>query len=220
MRLLGFLLLALSLLTSAAEKPNIVVIIVDDLGYGDLSSYGATDLKSPHIDALMASGLKFTNFYANCPVCSPTRAALLSGKYQELVGVPGVIRTHPTSNWGYLSPSASLLPTELKKQGYTTAGIGKWHLGLDDESHPNSRGFDHFHGLFFLRTNNARNPALDDPSLFSSDLGQCITEELFVVDGDRCDDGDFWINHVCCVQTPAQPDFQKCEISLFPRKGQ
>ena len=147
MRLIACLFFALALLTSAADKPNIVVIIVDDLGYGDLSSYGATDLKTPHIDTLMASGLKFNNFYANCPVCSPTRAALLSGRYQELVGVPGVIRTHAANNWGYLIKSSSLLPSELKKQGYSTAGIGKWHLGLDESSHPNSRGFDHFHGF-------------------------------------------------------------------------
>ncbi|MGB0144936.1 MAG: sulfatase family protein, partial [Akkermansiaceae bacterium] len=111
MRLIACLFFALALLASAADKPNIVVIIVDDLGYGDLSSYGATDLKSPHIDALMASGLKFNNFYANCPVCSPTRAALLSGRYQELVGVPGVIRTHAANNWGYLIKSSSLLPS-------------------------------------------------------------------------------------------------------------
>ncbi|MFT6575826.1 MAG: arylsulfatase A-like enzyme, partial [Akkermansiaceae bacterium] len=134
-------------ISGAATKPNIVVIVADDLGYGDLSSYGAADLKSPHLDALMAAGLKFTNFYANCPVCSPTRAALLSGRYQELVGVPGVIRTKPEDNWGYLSPTATLLPQVLKKQGYATAAIGKWHLGLDEEAHPNSRGFDHFHGF-------------------------------------------------------------------------
>jgi arylsulfatase A-like enzyme len=143
-----FLLLSLWITTSlAAEKPNIVVIVADDLGYGDLSSYGATDLKSPHLDALMASGMRFTNFHANCPVCSPTRAALLTGKYQELVGVPGVIRTKPEDNWGYLAPDATLLPQVLKKQGYHTAAVGKWHLGLDDEAHPNSRGFDHFHGF-------------------------------------------------------------------------
>lgn len=147
MRILGFLFLALTLLGSATGKPNIVIIVADDLGYGDLSCYGATDLESPHLDALMAGGLRFTNFYANCPVCSPTRAALLSGKYQELVGVPGVIRTDPASNWGYLSPTATLLPVELKKQGYATAAVGKWHLGLDETSHPNARGFDHFHGF-------------------------------------------------------------------------
>lgn len=147
MRLILSFLFALALGASANRKPNIVVIVADDLGYGDLSCYGAEDLQSPHLDALMASGLRFTNFYANCPVCSPTRAALLTGKYQELVGVPGVIRTHPESNWGYLSPTATLLPQALKKEGYATAAIGKWHLGLDEEAHPNTRGFDHFHGF-------------------------------------------------------------------------
>ena len=136
-----------SLLLAQAKKPNILVIIVDDLGYGDLSSYGATDLKSPHIDKLIAQGLRFNNCYANCPVCSPTRAALLTGRYQELVGVPGVIRTNPEDNWGYLAPSATTLPQALKPLGYHTAAIGKWHLGLDDEAHPNTRGFDHFHGF-------------------------------------------------------------------------
>ena len=136
-----------SLLLAQAKKPNILVIIVDDLGYGDLSSYGATDLKSPHIDKLISQGLRFNNCYANCPVCSPTRAALLTGRYQELVGVPGVIRTNPEDNWGYLAPSATTLPQALKPLGYHTAAIGKWHLGLDDEAHPNTRGFDHFHGF-------------------------------------------------------------------------
>jgi len=128
-------------------KPNILMILVDDLGYGDLSSYGATDLNSPHIDRLMAAGMRFDNFYVNCPVCSPTRAALLSGRYPERVGVPGVIRTHITNNWGYLSPHAILLPKLLKPAGYHTGIVGKWHLGLDSPNTPNERGFDHFHGF-------------------------------------------------------------------------
>ncbi len=128
------------------RKPNIIVILVDDLGYGDLSSYGATDLKSPHIDKLIASGMRFDRFYANCPVCSPTRAALLSGRYPDLVGVPGVIRTHVKNNWGYLSPHATLLPQMLKRAGYHSAIVGKWHLGLKSPNKPNQRGFDHFQG--------------------------------------------------------------------------
>ncbi len=132
----------------AAERPNIVVILVDDLGYGDLSSYGATDLKSPAIDKLAARGMRFTNAYANCPVCSPTRAALLSGRYPELVGVPGVIRAHsPKDSWGYLSPKSVLLPAMLKKAGYHTACIGKWHLGDEPECVPNAKGFDLFRGF-------------------------------------------------------------------------
>lgn len=130
-----------------ARKPNIVLILADDLGYGDLSSYGATDLKTPNVDSLIAAGMRFDSFYANCPVCSPTRASLLSGRYPDLVGVPGVIRTHITNNFGYLSEHALLLPRLLKEAGYHTAIIGKWHLGLASPNTPNERGFDHFAGF-------------------------------------------------------------------------
>jgi arylsulfatase A-like enzyme len=131
----------------AQVKPNVLVILVDDLGYGDLSSYGATDLQSPNIDKLIAAGMRFDNFYANCPVCSPTRASLLTGRYPDLVGVPGVIRTHIRDNWGYLFPQAVLLPQMLKRAGYHTGIVGKWHLGLASPNLPNEQGFDHFHGF-------------------------------------------------------------------------
>ena len=130
----------------AADRPNVLMILVDDLGYGDLSSYGATDLQSPHIDKLVSRGIRFDNFYANCPVCSPTRASLLTGRHPEQVGVPGVIRTHADNNWGYLDPDAVMLPEVLKRAGYDTAIIGKWHLGLESPNRPNDRGFDYFHG--------------------------------------------------------------------------
>jgi len=139
-----------SLATSAAEdygKPNVVMILVDDLGYGDLSYMGAQDLRTPHVDRLAADGIRFSNFYANCPVCSPTRAALLTGRYQDLVGVPGVIRTHADNSWGYLTKSAELIPQPLKKAGYHTAIVGKWHLGLESPNTPLDRGFDYFHGF-------------------------------------------------------------------------
>ncbi len=136
-----------SLGRAVAAKPNIVVILVDDLGYGDLSCYGATDLRSPNIDKLVARGMRLDRFYANCPVCSPTRASLLTGRYPDLVGVPGVIRTHVANNWGHLSPHAVLLPQMLKRAGYHTAIVGKWHLGLASPNKPNERGFDHFHGF-------------------------------------------------------------------------
>ncbi len=135
-----------TLLHAEDRPPNIVVILVDDLGYGDLSSYGAKDLQSPHIDRLAAEGMRFDNFYANCPVCSPTRAALLTGRYQELVGVPGVIRTHADNSWGFLDPAAVTLPQVLNKAGYHTAMVGKWHLGLEKPNLPTERGFAHFHG--------------------------------------------------------------------------
>lgn len=128
-------------------KPNIIFILVDDLGYGDLSCYGAKDMKTPHIDSLFTSGMRFDNFYANCTVCSPTRASLLTGRYPDLVGVPGVIRTYQTGNFGYLSKHAILLPTLLKNAGYHTAIVGKWHLGLESPNRPNERGFDFYRGF-------------------------------------------------------------------------
>ena len=134
-------------ITKASQQPNMLVILVDDLGYGDLSSYGAKDLKTPHIDSLMDAGMRFDRFYANCPVCSPTRAALLSGRYPDVVGVPGVIRTYKQDNLGYLDPNAILLSDQLKSAGYHTALVGKWHLGLESPNTPTDRGFDFFHGF-------------------------------------------------------------------------
>lgn len=129
------------------ERPNVLVILVDDLGYGDLTCYGAPDLRTPNIDALIASGMRFDRFYANCPVCSPTRSSVMTGRYPDLVGVPGVIRTHPENSWGYLDPSAVLLPAALKPAGYHSGIVGKWHLGLESPNTPTERGFDEFHGF-------------------------------------------------------------------------
>ncbi len=128
-------------------KPNIIVILVDDLGYGDLSIQGGTDIRTPNIDRLFEKGMRFKNFYANCTVCSPTRASLLTGCYPDLVGVPGVIRTHEDNSWGYLKEDVPTLPEVLKKAGYKTAIVGKWHLGLESPNLPNERGFDFFHGF-------------------------------------------------------------------------
>ncbi len=130
----------------SSGPPNIVLILVDDLGYGDLSSYGATDLQTPHIDALIASGMRFDQFYANSSVCSPTRASLLTGRYPGMVGVPGVVRTHARNNWGYLAEDAVMMPALLKRNGYHTAMVGKWHLGLESPNRPQERGFDFFKG--------------------------------------------------------------------------
>jgi arylsulfatase A-like enzyme len=143
---LSLLIVLLAGVTFASQPPNVVIILVDDLGYGDLSAYGAADLRSPHIDRLIQSGMRFDNFYANCPVCSPTRASILTGRYPELVGVPGVIRTHTEDSWGYLAQDATLLPTMLTPLGYHSAIVGKWHLGLSSPNTPNERGFDLFRG--------------------------------------------------------------------------
>lgn len=146
-RIFFFALIVTSTLSATAAPPNMLVILADDLGYADLQCCGSTDMRTPHLNELFRSGMKFTNAYANCPVCSPTRAALLSGRYQEVVGVPGVIRTHPQDSWGYLDPCIELLPSLARKSGYRTAIIGKWHLGLESPNTPMERGFDVFHGF-------------------------------------------------------------------------
>jgi arylsulfatase A-like enzyme len=130
-----------------AKRPNVLLILCDDLGYGDLSCFGAKDLRSPNVDAFAARGMQFSHCYANCPVCSPSRAALMSGMYPDRVGVPGLIRTNLEDNFGYLSHRALLLPAILKDAGYHTGIVGKWNLGLEPENSPNARGFDFFHGF-------------------------------------------------------------------------
>jgi len=144
------LLTLLTLATSVfaeSKRPNFLIIYTDDLGYGDVSTYHESDVATPHIDQLAADGMTFTQMRANCTVCSPSRAALLTGKYPDLVGVPGVIRTTESNSWGFLKQGVPTLADELKKQGYATACVGKWHLGLESPNTPNERGFDHFHGF-------------------------------------------------------------------------
>lgn len=157
-------LFAASAVTRAAEtaKPNFLIILTDDHGYGDVSIYrsrstqarGADplmpedgDVRTPHIDRIGREGLRFTAMRSNCTVCSPSRAALLTGMFPDRVGVPGVIRTAATDSWGYLDPAATTLADELKQLGYHTGIVGKWHLGLESPNTPNERGFDHFHGF-------------------------------------------------------------------------
>lgn len=141
-----FLFFLPRILTAQSSKPNIIVILVDDLGFNDVSYYNKKDVKTPNIDALCADGIRFDSFYANSPVCSPTRAALMSGRFPDAVGVPGLIRYPKADNWGYLKPDVQLMPAVLKKQGYATAMVGKWNLGLESPNLPNQKGIDYFHG--------------------------------------------------------------------------
>ncbi|WP_373495147.1 sulfatase-like hydrolase/transferase [Aquiflexum sp.] len=128
------------------NSPNILIILTDDQGYHDVSYYGTSDLYTPNIDALRNDGMRMDYFYANSPVCAPTRASLMTGRYPDYVGVPGLIRYHDANNWGFLDPKAILLPEKLKEAGYHNAHIGKWNLGLESPNLPNEKGFDYFHG--------------------------------------------------------------------------
>ena len=147
MKSLPFLLLSLQATLCASGKPNFLIIYTDDLGYGDVSTYHASDVTTPNIDQLAKDGMLFSQMRANCTVCSPSRAALLTGVYADRAGVPGVIRNDPKNSWGYLDPKIPTLADKLRQGGYSTAIIGKWHLGLESPNLPNERGFDHFHGF-------------------------------------------------------------------------
>lgn len=131
---------------SPAARPNFLLILADDLGYGDVSTYERRDVLTPNVDRLAAEGMLFTRMRANATVCSPTRAALMTGRYADRVGVPGLVRGEPANTWGYLAPVPTV-PDRLRQAGYTTAIVGKWNLGLESPNLPNERGFDFFHGF-------------------------------------------------------------------------
>jgi arylsulfatase A len=135
---------------TAAERPNVVLIITDDLGYADLGVYGAKDIRTPNIDRLAREGVRFTDFYANGTTCSPTRAGLISGRYQQRYGVEQPLPA-TTAQFGQgergLEASPYSLPRLLKSGGYATALVGKWHLGYEPTQSPLAHGFDYFFGL-------------------------------------------------------------------------
>ncbi|RBP43827.1 arylsulfatase A-like enzyme [Roseimicrobium gellanilyticum] len=149
--LCAFLFISSTASTFAAgltAKPNFVIILTDDQGLADYSAYGTRDLRTPNMDRIFHEGMTFQNFKANSPVCSPTRASLLTGCYPDRVGVPGLVREEePGNNWGYLAHSAVLLPKLLKPAGYHTGMVGKWNLGLSSPNIPNDRGFDFYQGF-------------------------------------------------------------------------
>ena len=126
-----------------STPPNIVVILADDLGYGDLSCYGST-ISTPNIDQMAAEGTRFTQFNSASPVCTPSRAAWLTGRYPTRMGLPRVLDT--TDTYGIPSTETTL-PQMLKTAGYSTACVGKWHLGSTPEYMPTVRGFDEFYGI-------------------------------------------------------------------------
>ena len=129
------------------DKPNIIIVLADDMGYGDSSAYGGW-INTPAMERMAREGLKFTDFHASGVVCSPTRAGLLTGRYQQRAGVPNVINADPDHADHYLGlhPSELTFPKLLKGTGYTSAIFGKWHLGYDKKFNPMHHGFDRFRG--------------------------------------------------------------------------
>ena len=129
----------------AADKPNFIIIFTDDQGYNDLSCYGSKKIKTPHIDSIAKNGRKFTSFYVASPVCTPSRAALLTGCYPKRIGMEKHV-IFPAYNWG-LHKDEVTIADMLKDAGYATACVGKWHLGHRKPFLPTSQGFDSYYGI-------------------------------------------------------------------------
>lgn len=142
---IGFCSLDQLLVVAADRPPNVIVILADDLGAGDLGCYGAKDLYTPNVDALAARGVKFSQFYSAAPVCSPSRAGLLTGRWPARAGVPTNCASQAGAA-GALPPQEVTMAEMFRSAGYATAHIGKWHIGYTAETVPQQQGFDHSFG--------------------------------------------------------------------------
>ncbi len=145
---LSLVLCWISCLQPAMAAPNIVIIYADDLGYGDLGCYGHPSIRTPNLDRMAAEGMRFTDFYSAAEVCTPSRAALMTGRYPIRNGMcHDRFRVLRNNSQGGLPKDEITLAEHLKGQGYATACVGKWHLGHLPEHLPPHHGFDHYFGM-------------------------------------------------------------------------
>ena len=169
---------------SPSKQPNIVFFLIDDMGWSDVGAFGSTFYETPHIDALAAEGVKFTDAYAVCHVCSPTRGSILTGKYPAKLNLTDWISGR--SNRPYqvlqnankvvsLDHNETTLAEVLKKQGYTTAMFGKWHLGK--KTKPTEHGFD-IHAPHSVNANLGRRGFLNPKKIPGLDSGDYVTDRL------------------------------------------
>src|SRR6266550_7757109 len=201
-RLLAFLLtpLALTLFAPSAAaqgtpgKPNIIIILADDLGYGDVSSNGSPDWLTPNIDSLTTNGVRCSSGYVTHPFCSPSRAALLTGRYHQRFGHENQPEQDDNNTILGLPFQELTLPQMLKPAGYVCGLIGKWHLGSAPNLRPNQRGFDEFYG--FLLGDSPYNPPVP---VFRNNTP--VTETAYLTDGFTREAVSFINNHA------AQPFF-------------
>jgi arylsulfatase A len=154
--LLSLLLCVRVIVAAPPPKANVIVIFADDLGYGDLGCYGSPTIRTPHLDRMAAEGLRFTDFYSASEVCTPSRAALLTGRYPIRSGMCGSRRVLFPNSKGGLPPEEITIAEALRDQGYATAHIGKWHLGIHEGSRPLEQGFQHSFGLPYSNDMDAR----------------------------------------------------------------
>ncbi len=166
---------------NAAEHPNFILIYTDDQGWADVGVFGATDIRTPNLDRLASEGMRFTNFYVASPVCTPSRAALLTGSYPKRVGL-GVGVYFPNDQRG-LHPDEITIADMLKTLDYSTMLIGKWHLGRPRAVLPTSQGFDHYFGIPYSNDMTADHPLFEMPRL------PLMEDERVIENGNEGDKG-------------------------------
>ena len=146
-------------LVGAEAKPNFVVVFCDDLGYADIGPFGSQKNKTPHLDRMAKEGMRLTDFYSTCPVCTPSRASLMTGCYPRRVNMhvdeKNLCVLFPAARKG-LNPSEVTVAEVLKEQGYATMCIGKWHLGDHPDFMPTNQGFDHYFGIPYSNAMNRK----------------------------------------------------------------
>lgn len=209
--LLSGLLLVLPAFAPAAGPPNVVLILADDLGYGDVGAYGARVIETPSIDRLARDGIRMTDFYASGNVCTPSRSGLLTGRYAVRDGMAaGTVRVDDTHG---LPPGTTTIAELLQRQGYRTALIGKWHLGHHEEAQrPNARGFDLFYGL--LHPNDVEQPvyrnaeAVPEPLEQSRLTGRFTAEAVQFIDRNADRPFFLYLSHTAPhIPLAASPEF-------------
>src|SRR3954468_15490582 len=169
MKLFAFVILLIGSAAFAAQHPNIIIILADDLGYGDLSCYGHPTIRTPNLDRMATEGMRFTDFYVAACVCTPSRAALLTGRLPIRTGMAGSEKRRViyAKDTGGLPPEEITIAKALKSKKYATACIGKWHLGQLPQYLPMAHGFDYYYGL---RWSNDMEPAEHIPRNASASL--------------------------------------------------
>jgi len=186
-----FLMAASEIIQLRASKPNVIIIYADDMGYGDLGSYGCKDIPTPNIDQLAAEGVRFTDGYVSAPQCAPSRVGLLSGKYQNRLGFEyNVPKDDPKYSQLGFPRDEETVGDLMKAQGYTTGVIGKWHMGLSPDLHPHKRGFDEFFGTlygssYFVPPFNMKSRKLKGPNKPKADIqhnGKEVDEREYLTD--------------------------------------
>ncbi|MBC8325072.1 MAG: sulfatase [Verrucomicrobia subdivision 3 bacterium] len=180
--------------TAHSTRPNVIFMLTDDLGYSDIGCYGARKVKTPHIDRLAAEGVRFTNFHTAASICSPSRAAFLTGAYPQRAGLYMGINPKRPAHWFLgLHPDEITIAEQFQQQDYATHMVGKWHLGTEPEFLPRKQGFDHYYGM---PCNFSHSPKFfdDDQEIFAKTplnrLTQLYTERVTSIIRDQAKSGE------------------------------